>query len=260
MWTRAQLKQNAKEKLRKYYWSGFLVSLIYSFIGGSTGFTGSWKMNDVKDYDFSSVQDSMIEEGNQIFEYSHEIPTVLVLLFLAVAVVAVVAAFAFTIFLVNPIRVGVSRFFLLSGERKTEISEILFAFHKGRYGNVVKVMFFKELYTFLWSLLFVIPGIIKGYEYSMIPYLLAENPEMNKEQAFRLTYEMTSGNKGRIFVLDLSFFGWLFLGALACGVGTLFVQPYIMATYVELFLALKAGIYYNRQNNQTGSNMDFQTM
>lgn len=238
MWTRGQLKENAKGKLKAYYWSGFLVTLIYSFIGGGgSGFTTSLR------YNMSSI------EEEQVFEYSHAISGAMLLVILLLVLAGMILGVVFTVFLVNPLAVGVKHFFLRSGEQKTEISEILFAFKKDRYMNVVKIMFLRELYTFFWSLLFVIPGIIKSYEYSMIPYLLAEDPAMDSRQAFKLSWELTDRNKFQIFVLDLSFFGWTFLGMLACGIGVMFVLPYIEATYVELFLALKAKVYYGRRDN-----------
>lgn len=242
MWTRAQLKANAKEKLRLYYWSGVIVSLIYSFIGGGFGGFGSGFSSAV------SGGGTATEQLEQTFEYSHEISSTLILILSIVVIIAAIAGTAFSAFLVNPLFVGVKRFFLKSGEQKTELTELLFAFKKGCYLNVVKTMFLRQLYVFLWSLLFIVPGIIKGYEYYMVPYLLAENPEMSSREVFALSREMMAGEKWRTFVLELSFYGWLFLGTLACGIGTIFVTPYMEATFVELFLALKAKIYYRRQS------------
>ena len=65
-----------------------------------------------------------------------------------------------------------------------------------------------KLYTFLWSLLLLIPGIVKAYEYRMVPYLLADYPELSTEEAFRISREMMNGEKMNTFILDLSFIGW----------------------------------------------------
>ena len=116
----------------------------------------------------------------------------------------------------------------------------MFAFGKGRYGNVVKTMFLKSLYQGLWSLLFIIPGIVKGYEYRMIPYILAENPEVEPSEAFELSKQMMSGEKWNAFVLDLSFLGWIILSIFTCGILALFyVNPYIYMTDAELYETLK---------------------
>ena len=80
--------------------------------------------------------------------------------------------------------------------------------------NVVLVMFLKNLFTSLWTLLFVIPGIVKHYEYLMIPYILAENPGMDRKEAFQISKRMMDGQKMETFILDLSFIGWILLSAI----------------------------------------------
>ena len=92
----------------------------------------------------------------------------------------------------------------------------------------------------LLSILCMIPMIYKSLQLMLVPYLLAENPYMSSRRARQLSAAMTQGEKGRIFVLGLSFLGWALLGALLCGIGTLFVSPYIQATYAELYAALRA--------------------
>ena len=75
--------------------------------------------------------------------------------------------------------IGAQRFFVVSHYQKAELGELGYAFSNG-YMNVVKTMFMRGLFTSLWTLLFIIPGIIKGYEYRMIPYILAENPDIRQ--------------------------------------------------------------------------------
>lgn len=100
-------------------------------------------------------------------------------------------------------------------------------------------MFFRDLYTFLWSLLFVIPGIVKFYEYRMIPYLLAQYPDMPMEQAFETSRRLMDGNKWKAFVLDLSFILWFLLSGITGGlVGLFYVQPYFEQTSAALYDAI----------------------
>ena len=106
-------------------------------------------------------------------------------------------------------------------------------------------MFLRDVYLFLWTLLLIIPGIIKGYAYRMVPYILADNPNIGAARAIELSDQMTKGEKLDIFVLDLSFLGWILLGSLACGIGVLFVNPYVEATNAELYAALKDKAYRN---------------
>jgi uncharacterized membrane protein len=97
-------------------------------------------------------------------------------------------------------------------------------------------MFKRTLFTTLWSLLFVIPGIIKGYEYRMIPYLMAENPDLSSEEAFALSKQMMNGQKWDAFVLDLSFIGWDILAGFTFGIlSALYVQPYKNLTNAALY-------------------------
>ena len=89
-------------------------------------------------------------------------------------------------------------------------------------------------------MLFLVPGIIKSYEYRMIPYILADNPTISYEEAFALSKKMMTGNKWDAFVLDLSFIGWRILGGLTCGILSLFyVNPYQYQTNAALYEALK---------------------
>ena len=92
---------------------------------------------------------------------------------------------------------------------------------------------------FLWGLLFIIPGIIKSYEYYMVPYILAENPGIDSRRAFELSKEMTRDEKFDIFLLALSFIGWYLLGAITCGIGILFLEPYYQATFAELYQVMR---------------------
>ena len=109
-------------------------------------------------------------------------------------------------------------------------------------------MFLRDLFVALWTLLFIIPGIVKMYAYSLVPYILAENPEMSGTEAIKLSNEMMKGHKWKAFVLDLSFLGWLLLSVLTLGlVGIFFANPYVYATDAELYKAIKAD-YENRVN------------
>lgn len=81
-------------------------------------------------------------------------------------------------------------------------------------GKTVWTLFLMKLYTFLWSLLLIIPGIVKSYEYRMVPYLLADCPDLSTEDAFRISREMMDGEKMNAFILDLSFIGWKILSSI----------------------------------------------
>ncbi len=95
------------------------------------------------------------------------------------------------------------------------------------------------LYTFLWSLLFIIPGIVKSYSYAMTPYILLDRPELSATDAIKESEKMMNGHKMDLFILELSFIGWIFLSVLTCGALILYVEPYMMATKSAFYLELK---------------------
>ena len=173
----------------------------------------------------------------------------------------------FSIFAGNVLDVGGRKFYIENMYSNPGAGRLAYGFTCGYYWNVVKVMFLRQLFIFLWSLLLVIPGIIKAYEYYMVPYLLAEYPDMSWSEASRRSKEMMYGNKLNTFILEISFLPWEFVSAVTWGIaGVLFVNPYIDATKVELYDALlgnpqgQDGQYYNGQyyggqgyNRQNGS-------
>ena len=100
-------------------------------------------------------------------------------------------------------------------------------------------MFVTELFIFLWSLLLLIPGIYKTYQYYMVPYILSDNPNIPGARARSISRAMTDGEKLNIFLLELSFIGWYLLGGLCLGIGVFFVNPYYEATKAELYIYLR---------------------
>lgn len=108
----------------------------------------------------------------------------------------------------------------------------------------------RHLKIFLWSLLFIIPGVIKSYETFMVPYLLAENPDIDRREIFVLSRRMMDGNKMNLFILNLSFIGWMFLSMLTSGLAYIFfVGPYYDASLANMAMRIKA--QYNNLTEYT---------
>ncbi len=101
----------------------------------------------------------------------------------------------------------------------------------------------RGLYIFLWSLLFIIPGIVAGYSYAMADYILAEKPNMTASEAVELSKSMMYGNRFRLFCLQLSFIGWDILATLAFGIGHLWLTPYKQASYAAFYREVSATEY-----------------
>jgi len=90
-----------------------------------------------------------------------------------------------------------------------------------------------------WSLLFVIPGIVAAYRYSMATYIMAENPGMQATEAIERSKALMDGRKGDLFCLDLSFIGWAILASITFGIGYLWLIPYIYTAYAAFYETLK---------------------
>jgi uncharacterized membrane protein len=110
------------------------------------------------------------------------------------------------------------------------------------FWSAFKVTFLVGLYTFLWSLLFVIPGIVKGISYSMAMYVLAENKGMSATECINASKEMTNGHKMDLFVLSLSFIGWMILGSITLGIAYIWITPYMQATFTNAYNSLKPAV------------------
>ncbi len=110
----------------------------------------------------------------------------------------------------------------------------------GWNGRVYGTLILMYVYTFLWTLLLFIPGIIKGYSYSMTSYVMVDNPELEYNAAIERSMAMMDGYKMKLFLLDLSFIGWALLSILTLGIGLLWLIPYMQQTNAAFYEELKA--------------------
>lgn len=174
--------------------------------------------------------------GNKIFGPDWIYAVVVSLLIGAINSVAGFLVFAVFI-LTGPICFGQSKYYLNRSRRRIKsdnIGYLLDGAKEGLADNIVLGLLI-TLYTFLWSLLFVIPGIVKSISYSMAYYIKCDHPDWNYKQCIDESRRIMNGNKWRAFVLFLSFIGWMIIGALCLGVGILWVEAYMQATYAELY-------------------------
>ena len=131
--------------------------------------------------------------------------------------------------------VGYSRFNLdLVDRRKEPEIGTLFGYFK-HWKTTAAASLLQGLYVFLWSLLFIIPGIIASYSYAMTSYILAENPELTASEAIERSKQMMSGNRFRLFCLQFSFIGWDLLCSLTLGIGNLWLSPYKQAAEAAFY-------------------------
>lgn len=240
MWTRKELKSRARALLSKHYWPAVLISLLAGILSSQISLNFSsykdiYSMSDAATIDTTTALATDYSES--IINMSN-ITIILAALGVGVGALVLVAAII-NLFVINPLNVGFTRWFIVARtEDHVDASEVIYPFQSG-YLNVVKIEFLRILYTALWTLCFIIPGIIKTYEYRMVPYLLAENPNMSSDEAFARSRELMNGHKWNAFVLDISFFGWALIGAFTFNIfNVFFTLPYQQFTNMELYISL----------------------
>lgn len=252
-WTTAQVKQRAKNSFSSFgYWMPvlvmFIISLIpicgieddiaYLFITLAYGilfFIVSVIGWLIPPETIVNADGSSVSVGVSSFAPLSGVGIVLCAAF-------IIAAAAFVL---CPVIVGRNRYFMEHRGSRSEIGRIFWAFGCGHYLNVVKIMLLMSLKIFLWSLLFIIPGIIKSFEYFAIPYILAENPGIDSKRAFELSRQMTTGEKFDIWWLGITFIGWWILCSFSFGIGQYFLIPYIQATKAEVYSVLRDKAHEN---------------
>lgn len=252
MWTRKELKEKGKLRFKANYWRCVLVALILALV--TSGFSNSGKRFDAKDFNHDEIENSIensIEDvkleldGEDLIksvdrsELSKPVIAGMVagftIIFLIFFLLFIGVVFCIDAFIFCPIEVSCRKYFIDNLNSEAKLNTLGTGFTKN-YLNVVKTMFLKSICTVLWGLLFIVPGIIKIYEYRMIPYLLADDPNMDSKEAFAKSKQMMKGNKWDAFVLDLSFLGWHILGLLTIGILEVFyVNPYEGQTDAALY-------------------------
>ena len=271
MWTRKSVKQKGKGSFFKNFWKCVLVGLILATIlgamnGGGSGGSGISSFTSIlanQDSGDVTVTDPAEDLGdNDViadstdthidFSFSaddgntHDITGFaivgLILVFLVVTLIITAIALAVKYFLLVPFEYGCRKFFRKNLEEPAKLSNIVYVFDS-HYKNIVKTAFMRNLFISLWSLLFIVPGIIKAYEYRMVPYIMSEDPTMNYKDALAESKRLMTGNEWKSFVLDLSFIGWDILSVMTWGILEIFfVAPYKASTDAALYESLKYGI------------------
>ena len=204
MQTRLELKEQGRQDFKNDYWAYVLVAFIAVLCTG----------------------EHLTFITQQLDIHSYSISTIGTLL---------------SILLLHPLYIGTRRFFLsnIYKDGKTSLQTLSYAFDTA-YGNVVLTMFLKRLFITLWTLLLIVPGIIKTYSYFMVDYILADNPDIDYRRAFDISNKTMNGEKLNVFVLDLSFIPWFLLTIITAGIaGIFYVSPYIEATKARLYDVLK---------------------
>lgn len=206
----ANCKQCAKLFLKNHYGEALLFTFISLLLGGSVA---------------SGVDFSVLLSGTSTLSESESGAFSGVTLSLVSLVIGGAVSLGYVRYL-----------FALSYSQPANLSILFSEFN--RLGDAFLLKFLKSLYVLLWSLLFLIPGIMKGYSYSMSTYILTENPGMTASQALGHSTELMSGHRFRLFCLHLSFLGWMILSAFTLGIGYIFLFPYMEVAQFAFYLDL----------------------
>ncbi len=234
MWTRQDLKWRAKNTLsRNIFSQKWLMATVSVFI--------AYVILSLLSF-FSVFISFMTSFPGLIMAAATQDIVKIFLALIPADLILVVLMVAVYIFLWGPLFVGMIRYFLANRDpydpEAPSISLLFSVFRKGQYLKVVAAYAWMMLFLFLW---FIIPiagfvmVIIKGISYSMVPFILAENPQIDYKRALKMSIYMTDGQKGAIFVLILSFLGWMILGEFALFIGIYWAYAYFYATYAELY-------------------------
>ena len=213
---------------KKNYVSAVVVALLMGIFGTVSGESSARRVSENSD----------IYSGN-LFNVG-----MITGLLAGIATVVILIVLVAKVFVGNLLKMGGYRFFILNQTAQPGIGTLLDGFRSGHYVNIVLTMFLRDLFTALWSLLLVVPGIVKHYEYLMVPYIIAENPAMDYKEAFQISKQMMDGEKMEAFIMDLSFLGWYLLSAVTCGLLAIFyVNPYVQASFAEMYTFNKQEAY-----------------
>ena len=213
--TSSELRAVARQNLEGTWGISVGVALVASLLGGSMAGAGS-------NVNFN-VSEENIRNLPPVFW------TVLLPLVSVAGLLSLVA-----LILGGTVELGYAKFLLKQHDRKElQFSDLFSQFE--RFGTGFAQKFLRTLLIVLWSLLFIIPGIVKGLSYAMTPFILEEHPEMTASQAIKASMQLMDGHKMDLFILGLSFIGWSLLACLTMGIGFLFLNPYMNAAYAAFY-------------------------
>jgi uncharacterized membrane protein len=176
--------------------------------------------------------------GGKIFE-TNWLMALVVLLIVGAIYGAASSFFVAGIIVYGPLYIGSSYVFLklVRTGKAIKLEDTFTGFND--FGNNLLLGFMQMLFISLWSLLFVIPGIIMTYAYSMSFYIKNDHPEYTWKECLKESKAMMKGNKWKLFCLDFSFIGWILLSFLTLGLGMLWVSPYMTAAKASFYNELK---------------------
>lgn len=239
----ADFRQMARDALKGKWGIAVLVGIVAMLLGAVDGAESKLKMN----INLSDADLSFSFAGQNIFSIGGGVGSGVYAwifggaVFLTIMILIIAALY---LILGGIVSVGYAGFNLnLIDGLDASFAEVFAYFPYWK--NAICTRILTKVYIFLWSLLFVIPGIMASLSYAMTDYILAEHPELPAGEAISRSKEMMEGNRWRLFCLQLSFIGWDILCALTLGIGILFLTPYKQAAITAFYREVSGTEYWS---------------
>lgn len=233
-----ELRSDARKALKGHWFIAFIASLVASMVGGLSTGSGSANVEfnfgggEIPPLDqmVGQVDPDVLEQLLKMYSFMLSWATVMAILMSIYSIIYLIIGSA--------VSVGYSQFNINLIDGKTaRLSQLFESFNRWTTAVVSRILI--SIYTTLWSLLFVIPGIIATFSYAMTPFVLAENPGMTATEAITESKILMQGNKWRLFCLEFSFIGWYILGAFTLGIAYIWVIPYHQAAIAAFYRDIK---------------------
>lgn len=246
----ADFRRMAREALRGKWGVAVIAGLIASLLGAITSarFNIDTDTTSGINLNFDLGGGGVtVNTGGQTVPLAEELltPQVMAVLtgFLSVALAAALVAVVISLLVGSVIELGYARFNLdlVDRQKQPELRTLFGYFPVWRTAFCAR--FLRGLYVFLWSLLFIIPGIIAEYSYAMTGFILAENPELTASEAIEQSKQIMYGNRWRLFCMRFSFIGWSILSAMTLGIGNLWLTPYRQAADAAFYREITGTAY-----------------
>lgn len=221
-----ELRVKAWNSLKGKYWMAFAVAIVLGILAsiGTNFATFSQNLMNIVNSVDPAEMDQTMAVGALVISGS--------------ALIIAIIGLLIDIFVGAPATIGLCNYFIKNTDSKPSFSDAFSGF-KVKYGRNIGTLLLVAIKSILWTCLFIVPGIIKMFEYAIIPYILADDPEISSKDVFKKANLMMKGNKWRLFKLDFSFIGWALLACLTCGIGAFFLVPYVEAAKAEFYVELK---------------------
>lgn len=213
----SDLRKRARDSLVGNYWPAVLTAFVAAILGGLlTSQSVSLQLND----DFVQT----------LWQDFPSVAAIYLATMGGIGTILSIVAFVIG----GVVQMGYAKYLLQQQDGKSgDIKDLFSQFDYFAQGFLQSLL--RTIFIVLWSLLFVIPGIVKAFSYAMTPFIMAENPGMKARDAINASKQMMQGHKGELFCLHLSFIGWYILCGFTLGIGIVFLNPYVNAAYAAFY-------------------------